>query len=274
MRRLLSLAVVLAAFGAGTTVPSASATCATPANCAFTERVAVADAYLSTRPGTVGYVLRDRTTGAVYRNAHAGEPVWTASTIKLGMVVDLLTRQRAGTVRLTDSDRTLMAAMLHSSDDDAADTLWSRYSGADHQAFNADFPAYGLTGMQPQRGFSRTFPYWGFQKATPEDLDRLINYTLSDLPAAETAEIVDALQHVDTNQQWGVWGAGAAMNPGNKDGWSLEQGGWVVNSVGFAGPRQRYTLAIMNALGDEGGYDDGVKTTTHLSELLLAGHGD
>ncbi len=129
MRRLLSLAVVLAAFGAGTTVPSASATCATPANCAFTERVAVADAYLSTRPGTVGYVLRDRTTGAVYRNAHAGEPVWTASTIKLGMVVDLLTRQRAGTVRLTDSDRTLMAAMLHSSDDDAADTLWSRYSG-------------------------------------------------------------------------------------------------------------------------------------------------
>lgn len=48
----------------------------------------------------------------------------------------------------------------------------------------------------------------------------------------------------------------------------------MVNSVGFAGPRQRYTLAIMNALGDEGGYDDGVKTTTHLSELLLAGHGD
>ena len=82
-----------------------------------------------------------------------------------------------------------MAAMLHSSDDDAADTLWSRYSGADHQAFNADFPAYGLTGLQPQCGFSRTFPYWGFQKATPEDLDRLINYTLSDLPAAETATL-------------------------------------------------------------------------------------
>lgn len=55
----------------------------------------------------------------------------------------------AGTVTLTDSDRALMAAMPHSSDDDAADTLWSRYSGADHQAFNADFPAYGLTGLQP-----------------------------------------------------------------------------------------------------------------------------
>lgn len=255
----------------GITTPSARAACTTGADCGLAERVAAADAYLAGRPGTVGYVLRDRTTGAVYRNAHAGDLVWTASTIKLGMVVDLLTRQRAGTVTLTDSDRTLMAAMLHSSDDDAADTLWTRYSGADHQAFNADFGAYGLTGLQPQRGFSKTFPYWGFQKATPEDLDRLMNYTLTSLTPAETAGIVDALQHVDANQQWGVWGAGAAMNPGNKDGWSLEQGGWVINSVGFAGSQQRYTLAIMNALGDQGGYDDGVQTTTHLSEVLLAG---
>ena len=61
------------------------------------------------------------------------------------------------------------------------------------------------------------------------------------------------------------------MTPGNKSGWSQEQGGWVVNSVGFAGLQQRYTLAVMNALGDEGGYDDGVATTTQLSRILLAG---
>jgi hypothetical protein len=75
---------------------------------------------------------------------------------------------------------------------------------------------------------------------------------------------------VDPNQQWGVWGAGPAMSPGNKDGWSLEQGGWVVNTVGFAGKGQRYTLSVMNDLGDEGDYD-GVETTTQLSRLLLAG---
>jgi hypothetical protein len=271
MRRPLFLAFILVAIGYGIAVPQAGASCTDQKDCDFAERLAAADAYVATRPGTVGYVLRDRTTGAVYRNAHAGDQVWTASTIKLAMVVDLLTRDRAGTITLTDSDRALMAAMLHSSDDDAADALWARYSGADHQAFNAGFPAYGLTGVQPQRGFSRIYPYWGFQKATPEDLDRLMNYTLTSLPKTETAGIVDALQHVDANQQWGVWGAGAAMNPGNKDGWSLEQGGWVINSVGFAGPQQRYTLAIMNALGDQGGYDEGVQTTTHLSQLLLAG---
>ena len=77
------------------------------------------------------------------------------------------------------------------------------------------------------------------------------------------------MQNVDADQQWGVWGAGPAMAPGNKNGWSTEEGGWVVNSVGFAGPGQRYTLAIMNALGDQGGYDDGVQTITHLAAALL-----
>jgi hypothetical protein len=237
----------------------------------MTTRVAAADTYLATRPGVVGYVLRDRATGAVYRNSHAADPVWTASTIKLAMVVDLLTRQRAGSITLTDADNRLIAAMLHSSDDDAADALWARYGGADHQAYNNDFPAYGLTSLRPQRGYSNTFPYWGFQKATPDDLDRLINYTLTRLNPADTASIVDQLQHVDANQQWGVWGAGPAMVPGNKDGWSLEDSGWVVNTVGFAGKGQRYTLAVMNDLGGSGGYDDGVATTTHLSQLLLAG---
>lgn len=68
-----------------------------------------------------------------------------------------------------------------------------------------------------------------------------------------------------------MWGAGSAEQPGNKDGWSEEEGGWVINSVGFAGPDQRYTLAIMNSLNGEGGYDEGVATDTRVAELLLAG---
>lgn len=234
------------------------------------QRIAQADAYLATRPGTVGYVLRDRTSGQAYRNGAAGTLMWTASTIKLAMVVDLLTRARAGQIELTPADRQLMADMMHSSDSKAADTLWKRYSGPDNMAFNRNFPSYGMTNLQPQQGFSSTYPYWGFQKSSTDDLDRLMNYTLSRLPPAQTAAIVYEMQHLDPNQQWGVWGAGTDMNPGNKNGWSQEQGGWVVNSVGFAGPRQRYTLAIMNSLEGEGGYDDGVQTTTRLAQILLA----
>lgn len=234
------------------------------------QRVAQADAYLAARPGTVGYVLRDRTTGQAHRNDAAATMIWTASTIKLAMVVDLLTRARAGQITMTPADRQLMVAMMHSSDSDAATTLWARFSGPDNLAFNRNFPKYGMTSLRPQQGFSSTYPYWGFQKSTADDLDRLMNYTLTNLPPAQTAAIVSEMRHVDSNQQWGVWGAGPAMTPGNKNGWSQEQGGWVVNSVGFAGPQQRYTLAIMNSLNGEGGYDDGRETTTRLAQILLS----
>ncbi len=262
-------AVLVAALLAGPALPTARAECT--AACDAQQRVAAADAYLSTRPGTVGYVLRDRKTGAVYRNSHAGDMVWTASTIKLGIVVDLFARQSAGLLRLTDNDIALMGKMLHTSDNDAADTLWTRYSGPDHTIFNNDFPHFGMTRVQPQRGFGDMFPYWGFQKSTTDDLDQMVNYMLTRLRPNETAWIVSAMQNVDPIQQWGVWGAGPNMTPGNKDGWSDEQGGWVTNTVGFAGPGQRFTLAVMNALNGAGGNADGQATTTRLSQILLAG---
>ncbi len=146
-------------------MPTAAAECSpgpTASDCDLQIRVTAADEYLATRPGSVGYVLRDRKTGASYRNSHAAQSNWTASTIKLAMVVDLLTRQRAGTIALSNSDRGLMAAMMHSSDDDAADTLWAHYGGGDHRAFNADFPRYGMTDLAPQRGLQWHLSVLGF----------------------------------------------------------------------------------------------------------------
>jgi hypothetical protein len=123
----------------------------------FAERIAAADEYLATRPGTVGYVVRDRTTGAAHRNEAAGALIWTASTIKLAMVVDLLTRATAGQITMTAEDRQLMVDMLRSSDSDAADTLWKKFGGTDHMAFNRNFPSYGLTGLQPQQGYGEVY---------------------------------------------------------------------------------------------------------------------
>lgn len=240
-------------------------------DCDFQRRFAAVQAYLRTRPGTVGVVVRDRKTGAVWRNQYANTMVWTASTIKLAMTVDLFTRDRAGTITLTPADRDLIQRMLHSSDDDAADSLWFKYAGADHLTFNDDFPKYGMTSLSPKRGYTHYFPYWGFQKCTPNDLDRLINYVLTKLPASTRDYMVEQLSHVAGDQQWGVWGAGPAAKPGNKDGWSLEDTGWVMNTVGWAGPDQRYTLAVMNSLNGQGVYADGKATDNQVAELLFTG---
>ncbi len=230
--------------------------------CDLQKRVRAAQDYAETRPGTVGIVLRDRKTGVMWRNDHAGDLVWTASTIKLAMVVNLLERHRAGKIKLSTEDRRLMTAMLHTSDDDAADTLWKRYSGT---TFNAAFAKYGMTELVPQRGYSSSFPYWGFEKCTANDLDRLINYVLDTVPAEDRAYIVEQMRQVGPVQQWGVWGP----DSGAKNGWSEEDGGWVMNSVGFVGPDERYTLAIMNNLKGEGAYDEGRATDTEITRILF-----
>jgi hypothetical protein len=207
----------------------------------------------------------------VWHNEHSADLTWTASTIKLAMVVDLFTRDRAGEITLTAADRALIQSMLHSSDDDAADTLWHRYSGADHLTYNENFAAYGMTSLVPQKGYTEFYPYWGFQKCTAEDLDRLIQYVLTELPADDRTYVVGEMRTVAENQQWGVWGAGAAAQPGNKNGWSEEDTGWVMNTVGFAGPEERYTLAVMNNLAGKGDEAAGRETVTHVAELLFAG---
>ncbi|HEU5473971.1 MAG TPA: tat pathway signal sequence [Actinophytocola sp.] len=254
--------------------PPPAAECPLPQSgfdCDFQRRFASAEAYLAKRPGTVGIVVHDRKTGAVWHNGHAGDPTWTASTIKLAMTVNLLLRDRAGEIALTVEDRGLIHAMLNSSDDNAADTLWFRYAGADHMAFNNAFSGYGMTSLAPQRGFADFYPYWGFQKCTADDLDRLMSYVLGELPADLRDYVVGELRGVAPNQQWGVWAAGPAARPGNKNGWSSEQGGWVMNTVGFAGPAERYVFAAMNNLRGKGGYDAGKATVSEIARIILAG---
>lgn len=240
-------------------------------SCDLGWRIAAADAYIRTRPGIVGYVLRDRVGGGSYANGNANTQIWTASTIKLAMAADLLTRNRAGIIHLSPADFANIDAMLHVSDDNAADMLWFAYSGPDHMAFNNAFRGFGMAGLVPQPGYARMFPYWGFQKCTPADLDRLIDHVLNGLHPDDRGYLVSRMRTVDQIQQWGVWGAGPDQHPGLKDGWSQEAGGWVVNSVGFAGPGERYTLAIMNSLGNQGVFDDGSATDTRVAQILLQG---
>ncbi|QIS05475.1 tat pathway signal sequence [Nocardia brasiliensis] len=240
---------------------------------AFTARIAQAEAYVAQRPGFTAIVVRDRRTGAVWRNADAATPISACSTPKLAMVVDLLLRADAGTVTLSADDRELMHRMLHSSDNDAATTLWERYGG--ERVFAPRFRSFGMT----EFSFSPGHPdSWGWMMVTANDLERLMNYALENLPARDRAYLVREMRSVDgsdsedTNQQWGVWGAGADALPGNKNGWAddNDDGSWLMNSVGFVGPREQFTVAIMNNTRViENGYQVGRKTVTKVGEILF-----
>ncbi len=224
--------------------------------------------FLAARPGTVGIVLRDRTTGAVWRNRYAGTQVYMASTSKLAMVTTLLLQDYDGNIHLSSSDRWMIHQMLHISLDSATDDLWFKYGASFYTSF---FPRIGLTTAHylPQAGV--TGPYWGEMTCTPEDLDRVVNYVLGALPASLRDYMVGEMRHVGTIQHFGVWGAGPQNQPGNKDGWSTEIPGWIIDSAGFAGPGARDTLTIMNSLNGQGGYQDGTYTVTEVAALLFQG---
>ena len=46
----------------------------------------------------------------------------------------------------------------------------------------------------------------------------------------------------------------------------------ITNTVGFAGPRERYTLAIMYALSGGETFHEGSNALTQISALLFHGH--
>lgn len=240
---------------------------------AFKSRITQAEAYAKSRPGFTGIVVRDRRTGAVWRNADAATPIWACSTPKLAMAVDLLLRDDLGSITLGADDRELMHRMLHASDNDAATTLWERYGGA--KSFAPRFRSFGMAGIK----FAAAHPdSWGWIQASANDLEQLIDFVLEKLPARHRDYLVSEMRSVDggdsldTNQRWGVWGAGDKAAPGNKNGWSddNDDGSWLMNSVGFVGPRERFTVAIMNntRVVDDG-YQVGKETVTKVSEILF-----
>jgi hypothetical protein len=242
-------------------------------SCTQQQRFAAASAYISRKVSGTGYlsvVFTDRQTGYAWRFGPTQHEGWTASTIKLAIATDLLRRQRAGQITLTAADRHDMATMLNFSDNRASDRLWTKFGGDDMLARFRD--QYGMTGLHFVPGFTAK-TYWGFVKCTTDDLAALMNYVFAQVNPADRAYLVGALRGVAPNQQWGVWAAGSAQRPGNKDGWSYETDPygkhWVTNTAGFAGPDERYLIAVMYQVAPSGTLDGGVHTVSDVVALLF-----
>jgi hypothetical protein len=251
-----------------TPTPSPAPTCPVHLpgfSCLMGERIRQAERYAAARPGTIGIVLHNRLSGATWRNRDARMDFPAASTIKLAIVADVMLRNDAGQIALTPYDWGLIYNILHESSDTAGDQLWFAFEDA---GFVGRIQRFGMR----TASFSSSTAYWGYMYCSPEDLDNLMNYILDRMPARNRDFIVDHLRHVATIQQWGVWGAGRADRPGNKDGWEDNGDVWITNTVGFAGPHERYTLAIMDDVGGGETFHDGSNTLTQIAALLFRGH--
>jgi hypothetical protein len=240
-------------------------------DCAQQRRFESTATYVKSRPGRMGVLLHDRTTGAVWRTGATADPMWTASTIKVAIATNLLERQRAGKIRLSGADRSTMSDMLKASSNDAADTLWRRYDGP--KMLDRFRDGYGMAGLSVVKGED---VYWRNLRCTADDLDHLMAYVLGGrLHPDDRAYLVDTLRSVADNQHWGTWVAGPDLHPGNKDGWAFkpDPGGdhWVAHTLGFAGPDERYVVVVMYTLPPSGTLGDGVHAVSDAVALMFGG---
>jgi hypothetical protein len=231
-------------------------------------RFASAASYVAKRPGKLGVIVTDRTTGTSWRTGVTTEATWTASTIKLAIASDLLERHRAGSIALTSGDRANLRAALVDSSNDAAHALWTKYDGVGALSRYRD--RFGMKGLSVVPGYD---PYWRHLRCTAEDLSALMAYVLTTLNAADRAYLIDTLRSVNRNQRWGVWAAGAALRPGLKAGWAEKPdpggGHWVTHSVGFAGPGERYVIAVWYRLPPSGSLNSGVQAVSDVVALVF-----
>jgi hypothetical protein len=230
------------------------------------QRFGAASALIATKSGHVGMVVRDRTTGLVWRGGEADFKIWAGSTPKLAFAVALREEARAGEITLDATANAQIAKMLNVSDNNSADTLWNRYAKQPATWMKRFQDRYGMTGATYVAGFPSR---WGFVKCSAQDLANLMSYILDKLDPTDRTYLTTAMQSVGSVQQWGVWGAGAALHPGVKDGWSVEkddgQDHWITATVGFVGPNQRYVVAAMyHQLPGGDSISEGVHTLTNL----------
>jgi hypothetical protein len=225
-------------------------------------------AYVRGKPGTLSVQFRDRVAGTTWQVGNTGFATWTASTIKLAVATALLERARAGSIALSASDRTTMRSMIVNSSNEATDALWEKYDGVGMLPTFRE--RYGMANLAVVSGFR---PYWRHLQCSTTDLTAVMSYALGSLAAADRTELVGWLRAAAKTQPWGVWAAGSAQSPGHKPAWAFKPEGrpdhWVVHSVGFAGPNERYVLAVMYDLPEGRGVKDGAQAVSDVVALAF-----
>ena len=181
---------------------------------------------------------------------------------------ELHTIARDGKLKLDADANHDIDAMLAVSDNNAADEMWDWFARpATQMARWRD--SYGMSSASYVDGFPSR---WGFVKCSAQDLANLMSYILDKADPQLRSFFVDRMRTVGKPQQWGVWGAGANLRPGVKDGWSVEaddhgNGHWITATVGFVGPDERY---VVGAMYDQPTGGDTIEAGVHTLTDLVA----
>ncbi|MFC6181120.1 serine hydrolase [Lactiplantibacillus daowaiensis] len=163
-----------------------------------------------------------------YSNRTATTTYVGASTVKVGILVQLLHQRDQGVLSLSANDEAEATQMIEQSDNDAADfLLFHRLGGS--AALTSLYQSLGMT-------HSHAAPvYWGLTTTIATDQLQLLKVIFTPnhyLSKASRAYAQKLMNNIATDQAWGVSKGAASYQL--KNGWldADDNGHWAVNSVG------------------------------------------
>ncbi|TQC51072.1 hypothetical protein EEB14_01390 [Rhodococcus sp. WS4] len=219
-----------------------------PVSAPLAERIPAAVATAAADRGAdVSIAVLDRATSSYLEDA-ATEPVETASLAKLFIAAQMYHLDALGERPLSDYDRLLLARMLESSDDDAANTLWDDLGGPDLVVDVAG--RYGLAATTP--------PWdglWWNTETTAADLVTFYAGLLDDRDGLGEGRIAEFVGYLRASTPEGIDGYDQRFGipdglPGErvvgvKQGWMCcVTDRWIHVSTGVMGEDSRYIVAV------------------------------
>lgn len=258
----------------GTTSSSDRATGSPNAALSPSERTRLSralDAALDTNAARFSLSIRDLTTGSSF-TYHPDVRVATASIIKVEFLIGLLLKAQKQGRGLTMAEKELAQPMIHVSSNDAATAIFDEIGGYS-----------GLTATNHTLDLENTTPGasgWGTTTTSARDQIRVLNALTSSrspLTAAGRRYVLDLMEHVASDENWGVSAASAPGEPfAVKVGLlsrRVDDNTWIVNSIGRV-VNDGHTFLIA-AISDhnvvmQGGEDRIEKASTLAVSAMLA----
>ncbi|MFC4012334.1 serine hydrolase [Nonomuraea purpurea] len=227
------------------------------------------DRYLAGRPGPVTAMVKELTTGRVYRY-HPGERLITASSAKVQILMALLLKTPWR--KLPKAVRHDAELMIRYSDNHAADRLWVRIGGA--AGFTKAGKAFGLKHTQGVPGDCVDLYCWGITRTSVDDQVRLMRALVSGespLKRAERDRVLKLMGQVVDGQDWGLSAAACGGDRvALKNGWlkRVSTKRWAMVSVGLIrGDGHDYAVAVLTEGSPDVGY--GIATVEGVVRRIM-----
>ncbi|AXG78783.1 hypothetical protein DVK44_14920 [Streptomyces paludis] len=207
-------------------------------------------------------------SSAASYSAEDGATYDTASIVKVDILAALLLQAQDEGRVLTAQERTYASAMICSSDNAAANALWTTIGGA--TGLDAANRRLGLTGTTGGSG-----KLWGLTQSTASDQVALLAAVFAEddadtpLSAASRAYTQELMGAIADGQDWGVSAAGTAT--GLKNGWLSRSatGLWDINSIGLIeADGHSYLLAVLS--DGSGSMESGISLVERAAKAAIA----